>query len=297
MPHLGLLEAWLHPAVLEIPVADGSAPAVSPWAEGQPEGSVADGGTESETAAPEETAKKKKSGSDDDRPFLRMRAGAVFSSYAYTQSPEGDFALLPSELSWGGESGGAATPLGFEVAVRGFVPSVPYIGWNVSYRLARYSVSNSTFDAPAKDSLHNVRAEAVGRVPIKLGDNSMHVGVSAGFRMDDIVTFSGCLDPLCEVIYEPVLLPGLGVGAEVGAEVWKLYGLLSYTQGFAYATVPYANQVDLNLGFQITKNIFVDGGFGFVYRKVTLEGQDSGIARGEIRDRHYLGTVSVGASF
>jgi hypothetical protein len=232
-----------------------------------------------------------------DRPFGRLRVSFVGSSYSYRQEPGDDTgALLNTTLGWGGD-GTTASPLGAEVAARVLLPMAPYVGLHAQARFTRYSVASDAFNEPIRDTLYAVRTHLVGRGPIRIGRDELSFGARVGFRYDDLITFRGCSDPGCEIRYEPLGLPGLGVGGEVGFEAWKLYGLVAVEGGFANGTAPYALNVDVNLGFQIHKNFFVDAGFGWQRRRLTLEGADSGQVRGRLADDQFLGTVGAGVSF
>jgi hypothetical protein len=278
--------------------ADGS-----PWATDTTEpawGEPAPATAATETPAPDPvpaTKPTKVKPEPGEHPWLRGRAGFVVSTYAYSQQPGGDAgSLLPTELSWGGGDGGAAIPLGGEFVLRGYVPKVPYIGFLASFRGSRYSVASPTFSEDAVDTLFSVKVDLAGRVPIPIGASELSLAARVGFRYDDFITFRGCTDPGCVVSYEPLGLPGLDVGFEVGAEFWKMYALVAASGGFAYGSVPYAVGVDANLGFQVHKHVFVDAGFGWQLRDADLEGADSGTIRGTLTDQMFTGSLGVGFS-
>ena len=232
-----------------------------------------------------------------DRPWMRTQLGFVLSTYAYSQTPTlENGGLLPSELSWGGGEGGAALPLGVELISRGHVPDLPYIGWHASFRYTRYTVSSPSFSEDAVDNLFAVRLNLRGRYPIKIKQEELSIGARVGFRYDDFVTFRGCDTPGCQVTYQPLQVPGLDVGVEVGAEFWKMYANVAATGGFAYGSSPYAVGVDANVGWNITENLFIDAGFGWQQRQADLEGAESGLVRGTLDDQTFAGTLGVGIS-
>ncbi len=233
-----------------------------------------------------------------DRPWARLRAAFLVETYRYEQTPGTDpGGLLGQALGWGGERGGAPTPLGFEAGFRGFLPMAKWVGLDTSFRYSRYEVKSASFSNPAVDNLFAVRADVVGRVPIAVKRDEVSIGLRAGFRWDDFVTFRGCTDVGCSVTYEPLGIPGLDLGLELGAEFWHMYLLASGSAGLANASVPYAGNADLHLGWNIVKYFFVDLGFGYQYRKVDLQGAESGLIRGSLEDEQILGTVGVGVSF
>lgn len=292
---------------------------VSPWSEGDAWSSDAAGPAATPVQAPDgepvastpaEPApiapgkeKKARSGKgiatqDPERPWFRARGSAVFSSYNYRQTPgevPGD--LLDTELAWGAGRGSPAAPIGGEAQVRLFLPMFSYIGVHADFRGTRYAVGSSTFSERAQDSLLAVRLDAVARVPITVGSDMVHIGARLGFRWDDFISFRGCSDAGCLVEYGPVGVAGLDTGIEFGAEFWKMYTVIAASGGFAYGSVPYAITAEANLGWNITKNVFIDAGFTYIGRRAELRGADSGLIRGEIADRQLMGTVGAGFSF
>lgn len=233
-----------------------------------------------------------------DRPFLRMRLSFLASSYSYVQDPEADpGGLLPERLAWGGEVGGAAAPLGGEFNVRAHLPTVPYLAFQGNLRISAYSVASDAFEEPARDTLYAAKVDVIGRAPIAIGRDELSFGARVGFRYDDFITFRQCDQPDCAAAFEPLGIPGLDVGLEVGAEFWKMYLLAAASGGFAYGSQPYAIQADANLGWNFTKNVFADVGFGWQRREAFLESAETGDRRGSLADQQFLGTVGVGASF
>jgi hypothetical protein len=267
---------------------------------------VADSGTMSllrvdiqkapKVAAAEPEAKEPKEPAEaGDYPWLRVRVSGVGSRYRYEQSPsEEPGSLLPSTLSVSGAD--SASPWGFEADGRAYLPMLPYLGLRGSFRATAYSIAAGAFEGEAKDWLYDASFDVLGRYPFNVGSDMFWVGGRAGFRYNDFMVFTGCLTEGCTVSYEPLALPGIGVGAEGGAEIGIVYIVTGYTHGFANATVPYLSQVDFNAGVQVHDNVFIDAGFTSVSRKVVLRGQDSGIDRGELADGQFMGKLGVGFS-
>ncbi|MCB9663186.1 MAG: hypothetical protein H6732_03665 [Alphaproteobacteria bacterium] len=232
-----------------------------------------------------------------DRPFLRAHLSFMVSGYTFEQSPTDDSGtLLDQPLGWGGSRGGGPVPLGGEFDLRAFIPKVPYLGFQGRFRYSRYVVANPAFASDAPDNLFAAKALVIGRYPFKVKRDVVHLGVKAGFRYDDFITFRGCTAVGCTIEYEALGLPGLDAGLELGAEFWKMYMVVSGSAGFAYATVPYAGNLDVNLGFDVTKHFVIDLGFGYQKRSLQVEGADSGLVRGTLEDEQILGTVGVGFS-
>lgn len=230
-----------------------------------------------------------------ERPFLRVRASGLFSGYSYEQAPsDNPGPLFPRSLGWGYDRGAGAVPFGLDTSVRLIVPKLPYLGVQGGFRWSRYAVESPEFDAVINDNVYLARVALVGRYPFEIGREELSIGARVGFRWDDFISFRGCTDPGCDVTYEPVGLPGLDVGGEIGAEFWKMYALVGVTGGFAYGTIPYALNLDVNLGVNITRWFLVDVGLGYTNRNAEVEGADSGEIRGTLRDRQVLGTVGIG---
>ena len=177
-----------------------------------------------------------------------------------------------------------AVPWGYELSGRAWVPSVPYVGGHVRVRQVRYSIASSAFANDALDWLYQVQGDLTGRYPFELGTDTFWVGAKAGLHFNDFMVFTGCLDPGCEVSYDPLGLLGLGLGPELGAELGPIYLIASYTQGFAKFSIPYSAGVDVNVGWQATDALFFDVGMSTLSRRLALEGEDSGLERGQLSD-------------
>lgn len=279
--------------LLEIPI--GPAITGDVWGTGAGSELGADGAVASVGSS---TADEDEVEEETPRPFFRTRIAAAIGSYQYAQEPGADPGdLLPSKLAWGGEAGGAPTPVGLDVGARIIIPKVPYIGFNGDFRWMHYSVSSDQFTNPAVDNLYSLRLDAVVRYPIAIKSSELSIGARVGFRYDDFITFSGCIEPGCTITYGPLKLPGLGAGLEIGAEIGDVYLLAAGGAGFAYGSVPYAANADFNVGWNITRYFLIDAGFGYQHRRADLEGADSGIVRASVTDNQVFGTLGIGFSY
>jgi len=233
-----------------------------------------------------------------DVPFFRARLSGIGSLYSYSQVPSTEPGpLLPQQLIVGGSSGGqAATPMGGELNARMWVPSVPYVGALVNARLSRYAIAAAEFDEPAPDWLNDIQVDVLGRYPFDVNGDQYWVGGKVGVHYNDFMIFTGCLDPGCVVNFDPLGLTGLGVGLEAGLEISNLYAIAGFTQGLASFTVPYSTGVDVNVGYQLIPQAFVDAGFTMMNRRLILEGLDSGLDRGELSDGQLMFKVGFGYS-
>lgn len=233
-----------------------------------------------------------------ERPWLRAGLSGVGSVYRYEQSPSAEPGpLLPHALAVGSGGSSPAIPLGAELDVRGWLEDVPYFGFHGLLRISSYAINTPIFQEPAPDTLYNVQLEAAGRYPFALGGDQFWVGGKAGFHYNDFIHFTGCLEAACDVEWAPLPLWGLGLGAELGAEVADLFFIAGYTHGLAYFSVPYASYVDVDLGYQLHQNGYVSLGFSTAVRKVALNGKDSGLERGTLADQQLIFTLGGGVSF
>ncbi|MFT4626699.1 MAG: hypothetical protein ACI8PZ_005377 [Myxococcota bacterium] len=276
--------------LVEITVDKNAAvPGSSPWG-----GAVADATPDAEPEAekpPKEPKEKKPKAEAGDYPWLRVRGSGVGSLYAYSQVPgEEPGQLLPSSVTV--EGGNRAVPFGYELDARAWQPGVKYLGYHLLVRQSRYSIAIA--NGEAADWLYQIEGDVVGRVPIDVRSSQIWVGGKAGVHFNDFMVFTGCLDQGCSIDYGPLGLPGLALGIEAGTEIGSLYAIAGFTQGFGNFAFPYSTAFDLNAGYHITTNFFVDLGFGTMSRKVVLEGEDSGSARGELTDGLLAFELGVG---
>ena len=107
----------------------------------------------------------------------------------------------------------------------------------------------------------------------------------------------GCLEPGCDVEWDSLLLPGLEVGASIGAEFGPVFFIGSYNQGLASATIPYRAAVDADVGVEVHKNVFIDLGLGFVSRQLLVRGADTESEYGQLSDTQWVGRLSLGVQF
>jgi len=247
---------------------------------------------------PEPEAEPKEPKEPGEIPFLRARVSGIGSLYSYSQIPtEDNGPLLPQQLVVGGASGGrAATPVGAEINARMWVPDIPYLGAVANVRFSRYAIAAAEFNGEAPDWLNDIQVDVVGRYPFDVNGDQYWVGGKAGVHYNDFMIFTGCLDPGCQVNFDPLGLVGLGIGVEAGLEVSGLFAIAGFTEGLASFTVPYSTAVDANVGYQLHTNAFVDLGFTYMNRALILEGTDSGLDRGELSDGQIMGKIGAGFS-
>lgn len=307
-------------AVVDSGTADGPAwgatddPAWGALSEGDPtESNEATEGTEpvegTETAvadgseATTETAKKPKPApTSTDRPWLRIRAAGLYSTYAFEQTPsESPGPLLPATLQVGGQqAGGSSRPAdawGFEVGANAWLEKIPYIGARTHFRFSTYALNSAALSENIRDNLYNFELDLAGRYPFKVGADQFYVGGRIGFKYDDFMVFKGCLDPGCVVEYEPVGVAAAALGLELGADIEKFFIVAAFTGGLANFSQPYSATVDAQAGYNVHENVFVEVGFTGVFRDLTLRGEESELVRGRITDSQVIAKLGVGVSF
>lgn len=234
---------------------------------------------------------------DVDMNTLRVRGALVGGSYRYQQIPIATTSpLLPATIAVGGDEGGSpATPIGGEVAVRGFV--LDYVGFDANLRLTQWSLTAPEFGGQkVPDALASVRADAMARYPFAVGDNHFWVGARAGYHGSDVLYFTGSFEE-SRVQYQSLYVQGLGFGAELGGEIGDVYLHGALSGRLVGVNAWFATAVDAHVGYQLTDQFFVDAGFGYIDREVTLLGETSGADLGTIADRQLLFRLGGGVSF
>jgi hypothetical protein len=244
---------------------------------------------------PKKEPKPKSEGGD--HPWVRAGAQFAGSTYTYEQAPSEDPGpVLPQPLSVGGEGGGTpAAPMGAQLGARAWF--VDYFGASATFRSTWYAIQAANFNEPAPDWLYDADVSVHARYPFDVGDDQFWLGAKAGYRYNDFLLFTGCFDDGCIVSFEALGVHGLGVGGELGAEVGPFFLLGGYTHGLANFSTPYSSTVDVDLGWAFVEHVFADIGFTSSSRSVTLQGADSGLTRGEIRDSQLVFRGGVGVQF
>ncbi|MBA2319511.1 MAG: hypothetical protein H0V89_00005, partial [Deltaproteobacteria bacterium] len=233
-----------------------------------------------------------------DNPWLRARASGVGGTYSFEQRPtESPGELLDVPLLVGGPDGGRpASPVGFEIDGRTWVPSLEVLGFHAQVRETWYQVESAAFSSAASDWLSDIRVDVNVRYPFEVGSDQFWIGAKAGYRYNDFMVFKGCLEEAanCTVRYEPVGVSGLGVGPELGVEVGDFFFVTGYDLGLASGTRPYSNAIDANLGWAFVDHLFADVGFGWSSRQVVLTSAETGDDRGELNDQQLTFELGLG---
>lgn len=237
-----------------------------------------------------------KQGFDND---VRIRLGFVGSSYSYVQDPIGDGGPLIDETVIVGTDRGdsSAKPIGFEASTRSHFGAFPYIGLDATFRNTWYGVTASEFEgAVARDALQYLHGALVFRLPVRVRDNAVvHGGLRVGGEYSDFIYFTGDVEAR-QVEYTTLQIPSLSLGGEVGIDVGRVYGVLSFDGSLAYARDVYAGRLELEGGVDLTDSLFLSAGFGRTARSFIITGNSSGDELGELTDRLWHGQVGLGLS-
>ncbi|MBX2796694.1 MAG: Ig-like domain-containing protein [Myxococcales bacterium] len=283
----------------------GGEPAQSP-PEGEGEGdgvADAEGETEETSDKPKKPKKDKppkepRVRGDSDIPWLRARLVGVGSVYRYQQTPSDDPGpLLGDVFSVGGAAGGSpASPYGGELDARawGDELGLAALGVHVSGRLTSYAIDAPAFGEVINDTLGQLELDVLGRLPLDLGGNRFWLGGRAGLHRADFITFESCTEADCDVNVQPLGASALGLGAEVGADVGRLYLLAGYSGKFAGLELPYANAFDAEVGVTLVRYLYLSGGLGVISRSADLVGVQSEARRGVVEDSQILFRLGAG---
>jgi hypothetical protein len=236
-----------------------------------------------------------------DEPWLRAHLGYVASSYEYSQVPAGTGGpLIDDSFLVGGEAGSPAAPQGFQLGARAWLPSLPYFGLEASYRATYYGVTTEAFgDQVAKDTLHNLKIDALARYFIDAGQGRYWLGLRLGVHTNDLIYFTQERSSTAIVYkYDTLVVPSLAVGADLGLDVGRFYlGMGLYSEAAYGSGGGYAGGLNLDLGYDITDYLSIDGGFGALTREINLVGEDSGDTHGTLTDGQGIFRIGLGAFF
>jgi hypothetical protein len=227
----------------------------------------------------------------------RVRAAFLTSGYTYRQAPlPGNGPLLPATIAVGGTEGsGPAYPQGGELGGRGFFHR--YVGFDAAFRFSSWSLTADAFQgATAPDTIFDLSAEAIGRVPVEVGSDHFWVGARAGYHGSDLLYFTGSFDTQ-QITYKSLFVQGVGFGGEIGGEIGDLY-LYGVVRGRLVGLSQwYGVGVDAHVGYDVTEDVFVDFGFGYQDREVTVLGETSGAELGQLSDTQTMARFGVGLKF
>jgi hypothetical protein len=234
-------------------------------------------------------------------PWLRAKVGWVGGSYTYAQTPQGDSANNPlwdKPVSLGGDAG-VTWQNGFGVDVAAWGDELPvefgkYLGAEAEFRMAAYRVRWPGSSAVITDWVPQLRVNVMARYPFSAGIGDFYLGIKAGVLYGDFVTYlQGDTEGTIE--FGPLGLPGLGLGAEIGADLMD--GDLHFQAGLLQGLrgrLPYSTNVDLEISYQVLDSMFVHAGYALTVQSIPVLTNASDEPIGTLSDRSSLLSVGVG---
>lgn len=233
-----------------------------------------------------------------ERPWLRFRVGVVLSAYAYDSVPlSQDGTLFPTELGIG-----SLAP-GVQANARVWVPRFDYVGVDVGYGTATYSIDPTPLCAELDRPCDGAAAQTdwvnrghlwvVGRYPVVIDSSRAWLGARVGYSLADLQAI--------QVSGDDLLLPqlpvnGLALGVELGADLGeRLFAGVGFTETLAGGTTPWDSALDAEVGYSILDNLYASVAYNLSVRKVSV--LDAGNEKiGEISDLSNAAVLSLGAS-
>jgi len=192
---------------------------------------------------------------------------------------------------------------GTSIGARLWIPSFRYVGAELNYRGVSYSVDPQPLcaglgrpcagAAPVGDFVSDLRVLGLARYYFDAGSSTFHVGARLGYDGQSIRKWSvanNAINP------ENGWVSGLGVGAELGAEIGSKVNLgAAFTEGLAGGGTPSSTQLNIDFGYTIVPHLFLGLGYELNVRSFDLESNDQPVA--QIADRMHAGSLSVGVEF
>ncbi len=234
-------------------------------------------------------------------PWLRAKVGWTGGSYTYEQSPTdvADNPLWNKPVSLGGDAG-LTWQNGFAVDLAAWGDELPlpnrlgrFLGAEAEFRLAAYRVRWPGSSAVITDWVPQVRLNGMVRYPFSAGAGDFYVGAKVGYMYSDFVTYlEGDTEGTIE--FGPLGLSGLGLGAEIGADMME--GDLHFQAGILQGLrgdLPYSTNVDLELSYQVIDGVFIHAGYGLTVQSIPVLSTAT-TEVGTLSDRSSLATVGVG---
>lgn len=234
-----------------------------------------------------------------ERPFLRIQVGYALDAYRYSQerlNQSSSLYKLPINMPTSIAQGGG-------ISARFFIPGFRYVGVDGALRVNAYSVAPQALCEglgqpcpsadPIGDQLINAHILAVGRYVVDLGGTTLGAGVRLGYGGGSVRTWSAS-----ETAIDPgtLFISGLGVGAEVTADIGPKFGLgVNATEYLAGGSTPYNTEIGVDLSYSFTEMLFAGLGYEAQFRSIELVEGDS--PSGEISDSSHVVKLGVGVQF
>jgi hypothetical protein len=261
-------------------------------------GSVGMATQQTATAAP-----KKKKTSHTGGPSLRVQGGLIAGKYHYRQEPTvllGPMYDFP--ITFGGNATRPASTPGFALGASGDIPGLEqYLGARARFQTSNYRLELPEFADPISDWLTHFEAVAIGKTDLlENGGTTVYGGLRLGLGFDDFLVFKqeGNAD-IRTLSYEPLWVPGLVVGPEIGFDYDEtVFGHAAVSFGLANFATYYSMNLDMQVGYN-----FRDDWYGFLGADVTrrslavytsLSGTSDAQQVGILNDHANMFTMGVG---
>ncbi len=268
-------------------------PAEEPAAEAPAEEPVSQAEERDSGPSSEGTVSKRSSAA----PWMRVKLGWTGGSYAYEQIPVDvtDNPLWNKPVSLGSDT--LTWQNGFAVDVSAWGNELhslgKYVGAEAEFRLAAYRVTWPGSTTVITDWVPQARVNFMARYPFTAGAGDFYVAAKVGYLYGDFVTYLKG-DDEATIEFGPLGLSGLGLGAEIGADLME--GDLHFQAGLLQGlrgTLPYSMNVDLEVSYQVIDGVFVHLGYGLTTQSIPVLSTAT-TEVGTLSDRSSLATVGVG---
>lgn len=229
---------------------------------------------------------------ESDLPWFRLRVLGVGGLYTYTQTPDNGVADNPlpdSPVTMGDSQAGS---FGADADLAFWVTRGRWLGFEAEYRTARYSVEWPGTNTVIHDWVPNATGAIMARYPFEVDNARFYAALKVGGIYGDFITYtSGSEEGVVD--FTPLPIASVGAGVEAGLDLSEVFYLkAALFEGFRTGLVPYANNVDVELGTAVG-NFLITGGWAFTTRTIPVE-TATGTQVGVLEDRQNLFMLGVG---
>ena len=220
--------------------------------------------------------------------WIRASVGFVGGFYSYQQVPTSTTGPLYGQgITFNKQTEGSspAQTAGFDARIKGYVPNLEYVGYDLHIHSDQYSVILEEFPDAINDWISNIDFAVIGQYPIALDGWKVTPGIRAGFLRDDLMIYQQDIldDGQIQLSYAPLFVNCLNLGAGVNVE--SDLGLFingMYDMGLQGNI--YRHKLDSQVGYSLNNGLFVFTGMRSTVRNVDI---DSGTDKvGELHDGH-----------
>jgi len=284
--------------VLKVPISGASpwdmGPAVTETSETSETSSVDSGDAVAETVdEPKPVKEPREPREPGDWAWFRAKVAGVVGVYDYSQEPTAaDGPLWNQSISF--EYPAATSGFAADASVWLDALRIPYVGAEVDARFNRYTTTwPNQGESEIPDWVPYITALGKARYPFASGGSQFHVGAKAGLLYGDFITYrKGGADD--QLVYEPLPLAGLGLGAELGAElspgVFINAGIL---EGLRGASI-FSTNIDLEVGYDLDFGGYVSAGYQLSRRSIPVVAGEALVDVGSLEDASNLFLLGFG---